>query len=62
MLEGADAGGVEGGADLLVQEAHRLVVRPGVAVDADREERVVDVADGEDARLDVELGALRPFG
>jgi hypothetical protein len=30
-------------------------VRPRVGVDANREERVVDVADGQDPRLDVEV-------
>ena len=46
---------VESRAGLLVEQADRLVVRPGVSVDADGEERVVHVADGEDARLQVEV-------
>jgi hypothetical protein len=54
-LEGAHAGGVEGRAGLLVKEPDRLVVAPGIAVDPHREQRVVDVAHGEDAFLDDEL-------
>src|SRR5436305_14300155 len=35
----------------------RLVVAPGGAVDPRRHERVVDVADGEDACVELELGS-----
>ena len=49
--------GVERGAGLLAQEREGPVGRPRVAVDAVGDERVVDVAGGEDPRAERELGA-----
>ena len=45
---------------LLMQETERRLVAPRAAIDAGRDERVVHVADGEDARLEVELCVLEP--
>ena len=56
LLERGDAGRVE--LRLVAQQRERALGRPGRAVDAVRDERVVDVADGEDARL--ERRARRP--
>ena len=51
---------VERRARLLAQEGDRPLVRPGVAVDAGRDERVVDVADGEDPGVELELARVEP--
>src|SRR4051795_6492701 len=50
-----DAARVERGARLLAQEPERALGRPRLAVDAVGDERVVDVAGGEDPRPDREL-------
>jgi len=47
---------------LLVQQRQRALRRPRRAIDAVGDERVVDVADREDAGLEVELVAVRPRG
>ena len=48
LLERGDAAPVERRVDLLAQERERPLVRPGLAIDAPRAERVVDVADRQD--------------
>src|SRR4029079_12277653 len=40
---------------LLVEQSERRLVRPRVAIDAWRDERVVDVADREDPCVEIEL-------
>src|SRR4051794_5442643 len=54
-LERGDAGGVERRPALLAQEPKRAVLAPGRAVDAVGDERVVDVADGQDPRRKADL-------
>jgi hypothetical protein len=56
--ESLDDALVEGGARLLVEEAERLLRAPGRAVDPSRDEGDVDVANGEDAGIEVELASL----
>jgi hypothetical protein len=51
-LEGGDAAAVELRARLLAEDPDRLLVRERIAVDARRDQRVVDVADGEDASVE----------
>ncbi len=51
-LERVDDATVEGGADFAAQERERLLGRPGGPVHALGDERVVDVAGGEDARVE----------
>ena len=46
--------GSNAGAGLLAQQRHRLLVRPRRPVDARRDQRVVDVADGEDPRVEID--------
>ena len=67
VIERTSAGGATTSASAATQRASKAVpdcsssrrdralVRPGLAVDARRDQRVVDVADGEDPRLEVEL-------
>src|SRR3954453_7333618 len=55
--ERLDARGVERAPGLLAQQRQRALGRPRLAVHAVGDERVVDVAAGEDARADLELGA-----
>jgi hypothetical protein len=54
--------GSKAAAGLLAQEREGALGRPRLAVDAVGDERVVDVADREDARADRELVAARPAG
>ena len=61
-LERGDALRAEGRPGLLPQQAERLLDRPRGAVDAWRDQRVVDVADGEDPGLLVELARREPRG
>ena len=61
-LQRGDAVGVEGAARLLVEQCQRPLGRPRLAVDAVGGQRVVDVGDGEDAHLEVELAGLARFG
>ena len=49
-------------ADSSRSSVDRLLVRPGVAIDPRGDERVVHVADGEDAGLEVELGLVEAAG
>ena len=51
---------VERDARTLAQERDRCSWRPRLTVDRRRDERVVDVADGEDPRIEVDLSARRP--
>ena len=44
------------------QVVDRVLLRPRVAVDPLRDQRVVDVADGEDPSVERELTGLRPRG
>src|SRR5580765_2352562 len=55
-LECRDTARVERGAGLAPEQIHRGLVRPWGAVDARRYQRVVDVAHGEDACVEVEVG------
>jgi len=55
-----NAAAVEGGSRVLAKQGERLLVAPGGPVDAGRHERVVHVADGEDARVEKELLGLQP--
>ena len=59
-LERRDAARVERDVRLVAQEGQRLLARPRRPVDPRRDERVVDVADREDPRREVELVAVEP--
>jgi len=59
LFECGEAAGVDGGAGFVSEVADRLVSCPGGAVDACADEGVVDVADGEDACLEVELVGVK---
>src|SRR5919109_635344 len=59
-LERGDATLVEGGADLPMQQCERVVVAPRLAVDARRHERVIHVADRQDACVQAERAAGEP--
>src|SRR6266511_3110501 len=54
-LERCDAARVEGRAGLISQEAEGSILTPRRAVDARRDQRVVDVAHGEDPRVEREV-------
>src|SRR4051794_4264567 len=45
---------------LVLEQRERAVGRPGGAVDAVADQRVIDIDDGEDAGLDRELAGLQP--
>jgi hypothetical protein len=54
--------GVESAAGFVVEQRQRSLGRPCLAAYAVRGECVVDVGDGEDADLEVEVPAGTPFG
>src|SRR5215471_2969352 len=57
LLERSDALRIERGPRLLAQQPERLLDRPGRAIDARRDQCVVDVADRQDPRLRIEVRA-----
>ena len=57
--ERLDAAGVERRPRAGAKQRHRVVVRPRAAVHARRDQRVVDVADGEDPRVEREVLGVR---
>jgi hypothetical protein len=59
-LEGRDAAFVERRAGISVQERQRVLVRPRIAIDAWRDERVVDVAHGHDACVEAQVALAQP--
>src|SRR5258707_15821380 len=56
-FESGDAACVERDARFAAQQLERLVTRPGRAIPPGRDERVVDVANAEDARREIEVVA-----
>lgn len=60
-LERIDRTRVEDGARASAQQAHRLLVGPGCAVDTPRHQRVVHIARAQDSGVEVELAATQPL-
>jgi len=59
-LEGRDAAAVKRDAGVLVKEGEGRFMAPGASVDPRRDESVVDIADGEDPGLEIELRLPEP--
>jgi hypothetical protein len=62
VRECIDTAGVESRACLLVEEDKRLLGTPSHTINARGDECVVDVADGEDAGVEIKLVSAKPLG
>ena len=60
LLERPDTPGVEGRSGICLQEGNRLFVRPRRAIDAGRDERVIDVANAQDPGVEGDRIGVEP--